>query len=515
MCRNVTKFRNLIPYLPFYLQDLDASEGDGEDIHVREERLAYFRSKTNSEALDESSEAEALNTTAPQDKSLGAAHYDDELLRDTVSTPNENEDVMDERNDAGSDRAGSSPAESQLEDIDIEQCDFVSEESKISPEDELIELLKAASVGTSPEDSRENLDEVQADQFYVSLMEEGGLPEEDNKHNLEELDTNVDTNTDWKSDAESDSSDDIIERFEASLNHEKQHDLVNLAREGLRNKEEDDEKNESNVTAEEHELEDSLLTDTSTNIDELVTRLGEIENEISASEHEEDGIREGTKRSSDEEFEEIERLLYEEKARIAAEQNHKQLEETLDDSSDEEFKQLEKALYEQNARNEAESRDDESNGELTRTASDEEFEQLEKLANKAEAQLQAQQENELEKKPEASKQPLSPTNLPFSPKTVEEDDLLDIIGSGGSDVSLSSEDEGENLGEVGKLILAQSSDDRETLGSDEEKASDRNVTWSVSVRTSAPVPPISAPVMSEQNVAFVSTCIIDTLRVRV
>lgn len=416
---------------------------------------------------------------------------------------------MDERNDAGSDRAGSSPAESQLEDIDIEQCDFASEESKISPEDELIELLKAASVGTSPEDSRESLDEVQADQFEVSVMAEGSLPEEDDQYILEELDTNVPTKTDWKSDGESDSSDDIIERFEASLNHEKQHDLVNLAREGLRN----DEAKENNGTFEERELEDSLLTDTSANMDELVMRLGEIENELSSSEDEEDRIREGTKRSSDDEFEEIERLLYEDKARIAAEQKHKGLEETLDDSSDEEFKQLENALYEQNARNEAESKDDESNEEFTRTVSDEEFEQLEKLADKLKEQQQAQQENALEKKPEASKQPLFPSNLPFSPKTVEEDDLLDIIGSSGSEDSLSSEDEGENLGEVGKLILAQSSDDRETLGSDEEKVSDRNVTWSVSVRTSAPAPPISAPVMSEHNVAFVS--IIETLRVRV
>ena len=416
---------------------------------------------------------------------------------------------MDERNNAGSDRVGSSPAESQLEDIDIEQCDFVSEESKISPEDELIELLKAASVGTSPEDSRESLDEEQADEFEVSVMEEGGLPEEDNQHILEDLDTNVATKTDWKYDGESDSSDDIIERFEASLNHEKQDDLVNLAREGLRN----DEAKENNETVEESELEDSLLTDTSANMDELVTRLGEIENELSGSEEEEDRIREGTKRSSDDEFEEIERLLYEEKALIAAEQKYKGLEETLDDSSDEEFKQLEKALYEQNARNEAESKDDESNEEFTRTASDEEFEQLEKLANKAKEEQQAQQENAFGKKPEASKQPLSPSNLPVSPKTVEEDDLLDIIGSSGSEVSLSSEDEGENLGEVGKLILAQSSDDRETLGSDEEKASDRNVTWSVSVRTSAPAPPVSAPVMSEHNVAFVS--IIETLRVRV
>lgn len=68
------------------------------------------------------------------------------------------------------------------------------------------------------------------------------------------------------------------------------------------------------------ELEDTALSETSANIEKLVARLGEIENELSESEEEASGTREATRKSSDEEFEEIERLLYEEKALIEAEE---------------------------------------------------------------------------------------------------------------------------------------------------------------------------------------------------
>ena len=90
---------------------------------------------------------------------------------------NDSELVM-ESEDADSNPAGSSPVESQLEDIDIEQCDFISEESKVSPEDELIELLKAASDRTSPEDPKESLGGVDVDEIKDINMEKGGLVEE-------------------------------------------------------------------------------------------------------------------------------------------------------------------------------------------------------------------------------------------------------------------------------------------------------------------------------------------------
>lgn len=536
---------------------------------IREKRLTYFRSKTNSEVLDDATEAETINNF---DYSRGVPVHSENDYGDDVpleATPNESEDVV-ERGSADSHRPGSSPAESQLEDIDIEQCDFVSEESKTSPEDELIELLKAASVGTSPEQFRESFDEAQVDQLQASVTEDGFAVQEneydanvrvnkaesgaesdssddiierfeasldhEQEQNLDDkeqenelapeaLDTNDRLNKgDWKSDTKSDSSDDVIERFEASLGQEdypqfsKEADL-NVAHRNLKNEDERHEMKEDSGTVEDNELDDTLLTDTSANIDDLVARLGEIEDELSDSEEEQpSATREKARKSSDEEFEEIERLLYEEKARIAAEEQSKRMEEeeTLEDSSDEEFKQLEKALYEQKVRNEADSKSDGSNEEFTKTGSDEEFEKLEKMTYSKNARPQVELESVLETNSEELKsrniatekqKPLSPPNLPVSPKNVEEDDLLDIIGSSDSDLSLSSEDEGENLGEVGKLILAQSSDDRETLGSDEEKAPDKIVTWTVSTRASAPAPPISVPVASEHNVAFVSIMI--------
>ena len=536
---------------------------------IREKRLTYFRSKTNSEVLDDAIEAETINNF---DYSRGVPVHTENDYGDDVplqATPNESEDVV-ERGSADSHRPGSSPAESQLEDIDIEQCDFVSEESKTSPEDELIELLKAASVGTSPEQFRESFDEAQVDQLQASVSEDGFAVQEneydanvrvnkaesgaesdssddiierfeasldhEQEQNLDDkeqenelapeaLDTNDRLNKgDWKSDTKSDSSDDVIERFEASLGQEdypqfsKEADL-NVAHRNLKNEDERHEMKEDSGTVEDNELDDTLLTDTSANIDDLVARLGEIEDELSDSEEEQPAAtREKARKSSDEEFEEIERLLYEEKARIAAEEQSKRMEEeeTLEDSSDEEFKQLEKALYEQKVRNEADSKSDGSNEEFTKTGSDEEFEKLEKMTYSKNARPQVELESVLETNSEELKsrniatekqKPLSPPNLPVSPKNVEEDDLLDIIGSSDSDLSLSSEDEGENLGEVGKLILAQSSDDRETLGSDEEKAPDKIVTWTVSTRASAPAPPISVPVASEHNVAFVSIMI--------
>ena len=442
---------------------------------------------------------------------------------------NDSELVM-EGEDVDSNPAGSSPVESQLEDIDIEQCDFISEESKVSPEDELIELLKAASVRTSPEDPKESFGGVDVDEIKdINMEKEEELPVE--------LHSTV-ANKDWKSDDESDSSDDVIERFEASLSLEEQGNFnnpvfrsysqnkneedVNLRRESFDSEEgqKEDARSEDGETAEDHaELDGSLLTDTSANqIEELVKRLGEIENELNDSEVEGATSLETTTKSSDQEFEEIERLMYEEKARIAAEEKTKQLgENALSESSDEEFKQLEKALYEQKARTERKNKSNDSNDEFAKTASDEEFEQLEKMAYDERTRSQFEAESVLGKQDEklASRdmvkenaKPLSPPNLAISSKNAEEDDLLDIIGSSDSEDTLSSEETGENLAEVGKLILAQareqSSDDRETLGSDEEKPSDRNVTWTVSTRTSAPAPPMSAPVASEHNVAFVS-----------
>lgn len=510
----------------------DKSDVNKEDTEeIREKRLAYFRSQSNSDAFDDTSEAETRNS-APQEQPRGVAGHPElqhgNKSQDTEVMPNESEHVL-EREITDSNRAVSSPVESQLEDIDIDQCDFVSEESKISPEDELIELLKAASVSSSPENSRESFDETQPDELEDLETEEDGLAEDKKEHIRVELDTNVVNKADGKSDAESDSSDDIIERFEASLNHEEQRivndvydgyktEHVHLAHGSLENevKEEDeDETKEHDEAAKNQELDGTLVTDTSANIDELVARLGEIENESSGSDEEGAATTETTKKSSDQEFEEIERLLYEEKARIAAEEKSKRsAEETLEDSSDEEFRQLEKALYEQKARNEAtEIKSKGSNEDFAKTASDEEFEQLEKMAYDEKARNKTEPENVLEKKDEGltfrntvkeNQKTFTTPNLPVPPKNVEDDDLLDIIGSSDSEDTLSSEGEGENLGEVGKLILAQeqSSDDRETLGSDDDKPSERNVTWTVSTRTSAPAPPISAPVRSEHNVAF-------------
>lgn len=413
-----------------------------------------------------------------------------------------------------------SATESQLEDIDIEQCDFVSEESKVSPEDELIELLKSGAIDvSSPEYSRDSFDVAEDDRQESLETDVQSYPEEEKIHSSVELDAFAGNKAEIKSDAESDSSDDVIERFEASLTpEERPNDMNNVGNnvEAYGNLHGDDQESTTSDEgdAPEHvELEGTALSETSANIEKLVARLGEIENELSESEEGGLGTRESERKSSDVDFEEIERLLYEEKALIEAEEKSKLLaHEPAGNSSDEEFERLEKALYEQKARGEA--AENVSPEEFLKTASDEEFEQLEKMAREEKAANQTRPDEfvtkddeldslrsdieiqALDSKPLSSALPILPVS---SRKTEEDDDLLDIIGTSDSEISDSSED----LEEVQKLIVAQtSSDDRETLGSDVEEKNP--VMYSVSVRTSAPAPPVTAPVASEHNVAFVS-----------
>ncbi|KAL9979494.1 hypothetical protein ACROYT_G017168 [Oculina patagonica] len=537
--------------------DEEPDANKNELVEIREKRLSYFRSQTNSEALDEISGAEETLSTEPQNEEL--QDFDDDIETCDEDPPQHAEIVSNERenglerespeSDQLSLGRNSSPTESQLEDIDIEQCDFVSEESKISPEDELIELLKSGAIDmSSPEYSRDSIDVAEEDQQESSVMDLQSLPEEDKGYNSVELDAIADNKTEAKSDAESDSSDDVIERFDASLNEEEQRqnftDNVGVDLEAQRSFERIEQEAEMNKEGaslegdeleaqrsfgseeqeaeineggafEDDELGDTALSETSANIEKLVARLGEIENELSESEEEGLGTREATRKSSDEEFEEIERLLYEEKARIEAEEKSKQLADKPVNDSDEEFERLEKALYEHKAQGEAvEDKTKESPEEFVKSASDDEFEQLERMAydEKAADQVQPEdvvktgetlesQKSPIENQKEDSKPFFSRPNLPVSSrKTEEEDDLLDIIGSSDSEISDIS-DSSEDLEEVQKLILAQApSEDRETLGSDEEEKAP--VMWSVSVRTSAPAPPVAAPVMSEHNVVF-------------
>ena len=561
--------------------------------NIREKRLSYFRSQTNSVALDEFREDEETISTEAQNDEVQDFNDNIEIPEDEVKPPQQTEFVSNEptggleRESPEPDRLGldrnSSPTESQLEDIDIEQCDFVSEESKVSPEDELIELLKSGAIDmSSPEYSRDSFDVAEEDRQESLVTDVQSFPEEEKKHSSVELDAFAGNKAETKSDAESDSSEDVIERFEASLSPEERPNYIDsvgsdLKADGSLSGDEQDsttsdedeasereapdreaperesperdapeheapeheaperdapehevpeheapdreaseheapDREASEHEAPEHgELEDTSLSETSANIEKLVARLGEIENELSESEEEGLATREATRKTSDEEFEEIERLLYEEKALIAAEEKSKQLaHQSADDLSDEEFERLEKALYEQKARGEASENENE---EFMKTASDEEFEQLEKMAHVEKAANQTQPDefvkkgydleylsSDIENQEVDSKSLSSPPNLPVpSRKNEEEDDLLDLIGASDSEISDSSEDlEGEQ-----KLIVAQaSSDDRETLGSDEEEK--HPVMWSVSVRTSAPAPPVTAPVATEHNVAFVS-----------
>ena len=396
----------------------------------------------------------------------------------------------------------------------------MSEESKVSPEDELIELLKSGAIDvSSPEYSRDSFDVAEDDRQESLETDVQSYPEEEKIHSSVELDAFAGNKAEIKSDAESDSSDDVIERFEASLTPEERPNYMNNVGnnvEAYGNLHGDDQESTTSDEgdAPEHvELEGTALSETSANIEKLVSRLGEIENELSESEEGGLGTRESERKSSDVDFEEIERLLYEEKALIEAEEKSKLLaHEPAGNSSDEEFERLEKALYEQKARGEA--AENVSPEEFLKTASDEEFEQLEKMAREEKAANQTRPDEfvtkddeldslrsdieiqALDSKPLSSALPILPVS---SRKTEEDDDLLDIIGTSDSEISDSSED----LEEVQKLIVAQtSSDDRETLGSDVEEKNP--VMYSVSVRTSAPAPPVTAPVASEHNVAFVS-----------
>ena len=607
-----------IVFLSFFFQEPVETKRELDEI--REKRLSYFRSQTNSVALDEFSEVEETMSTEAENDKLQDFNDNIEIPEDEFRPPQQAELVSNERTrdlelecpkpDQLSLDRNSSPIESQLEDIDIEQCDFVSEESKVSPEDELIELLKSGAIDmSSPEYSRDSFDVAEEDPQESLVTDVQSFPEEVKEYCSVELDAFAGNKAETKSDGESDSSDDVIERFEASLSPEERTNYIDYVIKDLKEDEslkvdeqdsitsDEDEAPEREVTrleapegeapegetpegeasegeasegeaseyeapedeapedeapegeaselneperdepereepergereretpereeSEHDELEDTALSETSANIEKLVARLGEIENELSESEAEGLGTIEATSRSSDEEFEEIERLLYEEKALIEAEEKSKQsAHETTDDSSDEEFERLERELYEQKARGEAieaaENMNKESPEEFTKTASDEEFEQLEKMASDEKAANRVQPyevmkkgndleslSSDIENQAVDSNLLSSLPNLPLSSrKTEEDDDLLDIIGASDSEISDSSED----LEEVQKLIVAQaSSDDRETLGSDEEEKNP--VMWSVSVRTSAPAPPVTAPVASEHNVAFVS-----------
>ena len=487
--------------------------------------------------------------------------YDQKLPQQSKVLSNEEEIVLEEEctesNPPNHDR-NSSLTESQLEDIDIEQCDFVSEESKISPEDELIELLKSGSIDmSSPEHSRdssevpeddqlvsldvveddhveysdvseddqrissdlpvddhvESLDIPQGDQLESSATNLGWFSSEGRGSNFVELNSSVFTNAEPKYGAESDSDEDVIERFDASLHEEEPQDFKDNVKVDLKENEHlSSEQQIEDVIDQggDDELEDSLLSDSTANIRELVARLGEIEDEMSDSGDEGMGTREMTKKSSDEEFEEIERLLYEEKARIEAEKDSMRLaKESVNESSDDEFERLEKALYEQKARSEGDNEGDDSPQELTKTASDKELEQLEKMVFDSEpakelkkGEYPQKRDGAMKNQSEVVKRSNHVASFPNFPvatrKADEEDDLLDIIGSSDSDDTLSSGDEKDQP----KLVVAEASDDRETLGSDEEEKVP--VLWTVSARTSTPAPPVSAAVASEHNVAFVS-----------
>ena len=543
---------------------------------IREKRLSYFRSQTNSVALDEFVEAEETMSTKAQNDELQEFIDNIEIPEDEFRAPQQAEFVSNERTsdlerespkpDRLSLDRNSAPTESQLEDIDIEQWDFVSEESKVSPEDELIELLKSGAIDmSSPEYSRDSFDVAEEDRQESLATDVQSFPGDEKEHSSVELDAAAGNKVETMSGAESDSSDDVIERFEASLTPEERSNYMNNVtsdleadgnlkgdeQESITSDEDDalesrppedgasgrevpedktpeneapedkaseretsERKTPERETLEHDELEDTALSETSANIEKLVARLGEIENELSESEEEGFETREATRKTSDEEFEEIERLLYIEKALIEAEEKGKQSAYEPADDSDEEFERLEKELYEQKAREEtSENINEVPLEEFTKTASDDEFEQLEKMAYDEKAANQAQPDkfvkkgnepeslsSEIENQVVDSKSLFSPPNFPASSKkTEEDDDLLDIIGASDSEISDSSED----LEEVQKLIVAQaSSDDRETLGSDEEEKNP--VMWSVSVRTSAPAPPVAAAVASEHNVAFVS-----------
>lgn len=94
-------------------------------------------------------------------------------------------------------------------------------------------------------------------------------------------------------------------------------------------------------------MEDILLLDSIVNIWEFVVRLGEIEDEMSDSGDEGMGMREMMKKFLDEEFEEIERLLYEEKVCIEVEKDSMWLvKELVNEFFDDEFEWFEKVLYE-------------------------------------------------------------------------------------------------------------------------------------------------------------------------
>lgn len=258
--------------LTVFFQEPDETRKELEEI--REKRLSYFRSQTNSVALDEFNEAEETISTEAQNDELQDFNDNIETREDEFKPPQQAEFVSNElkgdleRGSPKSDRLSvdrnSSPTESQLEDIDIEQFDFVSEESKVSPEDELIELLKSGAIDmSSPEYSRDSFDVAEEDPQESLAADAQSFPEEDKQNSSVELHAFADNKAETKSDAESDSSDDVIERFEASLNPEERPNFMDnvdsdLEEDGsLRGDEQESKISDEGEAPERDELEDT------------------------------------------------------------------------------------------------------------------------------------------------------------------------------------------------------------------------------------------------------------------
>ena len=458
---------------------------------IREKRLQYFKSRTNTEPIKEMGIPEQQHQAHVQKytstKSVERKHKEG---LETINSIDKVKDFGPEETGSSDSRGqhrqwrsglsegreslgtNGSPAESQLEDIDIDQTDFVSDESQISAEQELIELLQMGVREESPEQENSNGEE-------RLMMDELSLEEEEEEEEEEE----------GKDENEKEGREDKKE--ELSLNFVEEVDFERDVRSGSESSEEME------------------MFDIGQNINEKEKR----------SEPEEAGHhKSGTQESHNSLVKEEVNKDIESELSTALRRDPEQSLDDLEDVASEEFDASERTLP--NDAQDESSKEEESDGSREeRRSSMEEFEIIEQMLYKVktrnqtgsrETEEKAKRTTENEKEMKTRVDSVEGTRVACSnakpnvqrPKASaedEEEDLLDMIGTNNSDSdtltlgSLSSEDL--------ERTTRQDGNDTDDVTAENEVY----IPWLRTARASPPAPPAtSGSSTNEQQVAFVS-----------
>lgn len=377
--------------------------------------MQYFKSRTNTETIDENQpkptptpRTRPPGSGVPQkDKETGAKHKQDE-------SPN-----------------NSSSSVGSIRDIDIDQTDFISEESLISTEQELIDLIKGAHQDES-EDQVGSIRDIDVDQ--TDLSSEGSLRSTEQElidlikgaqeDELEDQSNSIDLESLKHKDAAVSDSSEEIEKFSSG---------------------------ESNLEEEKPlEFDRETGTKDSGKIEKSATLSSDEEEGLAnAVYNEEDEDTVDNKSASMEEFELLEQMLKAEKESKLPTLREMSFEESdNDEDKDEESKQEDN--YETKATTVNEDQVD-GNGNVSEDDSVD-------CQSRSEENIESNDKIPSSPPPSTVDIPLNSTkdSLPSKSKTqVERDDLLDLVGS-------SSDESEEELGTIREKQSASSSTEEES-----------------------------------------------------